>query len=92
MNSISELLNTATKLNAAAAADAPLILAHVLGKDRSWLHAWPEYQPGPTQLKRYQELVVSCYVSTLHPYHEKDVLRHVSLLSYLILYHLYLLV
>ncbi len=42
MNSIKQLLAATADLPSDVAADAPLLLAHVLGKDRSWLYAWPE--------------------------------------------------
>lgn len=37
--------------------DAQILLAHALGRDRSWLYAWPEQVPEPTRLSRFQELV-----------------------------------
>ena len=58
MNSIRELLATAvTELPDDIAADAPLLLAHVLGKDRCWLYAWPEYPLDSAQLGRYRSLL-----------------------------------
>ena len=57
MNSIRELLAAATQLPADTAGDASLLLAHILGKDRSWLYAWPEYRLNREQLAHYQTLL-----------------------------------
>ncbi|WP_456379659.1 peptide chain release factor N(5)-glutamine methyltransferase [Thiolapillus sp.] len=57
MNSIRELLAAAAQLPADTATDAPLLLAHTLDKDRSWLYAWPEHCPAPEQLEHYQALL-----------------------------------
>ncbi|WP_456417891.1 peptide chain release factor N(5)-glutamine methyltransferase [Thiolapillus sp.] len=57
MNSVQELLAAAAELPADTAADAPLLLAHCLGKDRSWLYAWPEYRLDSTQLECYRSLL-----------------------------------
>lgn len=54
MSTIAELLSQARRDNLE---DAPLLLAHVLGKDRSWLYAWPEHVPSSAQRQRYQELL-----------------------------------
>jgi release factor glutamine methyltransferase len=54
VNSIAELLSEARETSRE---DAPLLLAQVLGKDRSWLFAWPEYQPDQAQLQQYRELL-----------------------------------
>lgn len=37
--------------------DAQVLLAHVLGKSRTWLMAWPDKALDPTQLSRFRELV-----------------------------------
>ena len=37
--------------------DAEVLLAHVLGKPRSYLHAWPDAQLQQQQLARYRQLV-----------------------------------
>jgi release factor glutamine methyltransferase len=37
--------------------DAEVLLAHVLGKPRSYLHAWPDAQLQEPQLARYRQLV-----------------------------------
>ncbi|BCX88783.1 release factor glutamine methyltransferase [Methylomarinovum tepidoasis] len=37
--------------------DAEVLLAHVLGKPRSHLRAWPEQEPEPAQIRRYLELL-----------------------------------
>ncbi|WP_456372905.1 peptide chain release factor N(5)-glutamine methyltransferase [Thiolapillus sp.] len=54
MSSVAELLSQARE---AALEDAPLLLAHVLKKDRSWLFAWPEYRLQPSQLCQYEQLL-----------------------------------
>ncbi|BAO43220.1 peptide chain release factor N(5)-glutamine methyltransferase [Thiolapillus brandeum] len=54
MSTVAELLSQARR---DGAEDAPLLLAHVLGKDRSWLYAWPEHVPGSAQLHRYLNLL-----------------------------------
>ncbi|WP_445937651.1 peptide chain release factor N(5)-glutamine methyltransferase [Pseudomonas sp.] len=38
--------------------DAELLLAHVLGKSRSYLHTWPERELEAEQLERYQAAIV----------------------------------
>lgn len=57
MNTVQQLLAAARALPPPAAADAPSILAHVLGKDRGWLYAWPEYEPGSGQAEHYRALL-----------------------------------
>jgi release factor glutamine methyltransferase len=37
--------------------DAELILAHVLGKPRSHLYAWPQQRIGPEQQRRFESLI-----------------------------------
>ncbi len=39
------------------ALDAELLLAHALGRNRTWLHAWPEVRLDPPSLERFDELV-----------------------------------
>ena len=39
------------------ALDAELLLAHVLGRRRAWLHAWPEVRVDTPALERFEELV-----------------------------------
>lgn len=39
--------------------DAEVLLCHALGQSRSWLYAWPEAQPEPDQLRRYEQLLVA---------------------------------
>lgn len=39
------------------ALDAELLLAHVLGRRRSWLHAWPQVRIDTPALERFEELV-----------------------------------
>jgi len=46
----------------AASVDAPqleaeMLLAHVLGRDRSWLYAWPEHVPDAAQRATFEHLV-----------------------------------
>ncbi len=54
MSTVAELLSEARQLSPE---DAPLLLAHVLGKDRSWLFAWPEHRLDDAQLKHYRQLL-----------------------------------
>lgn len=49
----SATLNTAT-----ARLDAEVLLAHVLGKPRSYLFAWPENVPGEMQQKHFDQLLI----------------------------------
>jgi len=37
--------------------DAEILLAHSLGKNRSWLITWPENTPDETQLQQFQQLL-----------------------------------
>jgi release factor glutamine methyltransferase len=37
--------------------DAELLLARVLGKDRSWLHAWPETEVDTEQQRTFATLL-----------------------------------
>ena len=39
-----------------AALDAQLLLAHVLGKDRGWLIAWPEHELTREQQRSFNAL------------------------------------
>lgn len=39
------------------ATDAQLLLSHTLGRDRSWLFAWPEHAPESAQTRRFLTLV-----------------------------------
>lgn len=57
MSTVKELLAAAAGLCAETAADAPLLLAHVLGRDRSWLYAWPEYPLDADRQKQYENLL-----------------------------------
>jgi release factor glutamine methyltransferase len=59
MSTLQQALATATaRLQASdsAALDAQLLLAQVLGKDRSWLYAWPEQELTAEQEREYQAL------------------------------------
>lgn len=56
------MLVHATDILAAAGCDTPrldseLLLAHLLGQDRAWLYAHPEYALSPAQLAAYQDLL-----------------------------------
>lgn len=37
--------------------DAQVLLAHVLGRDRSWLYAWPEHAPSTAQAAAFEALL-----------------------------------
>lgn len=58
---VQTLLDTAARQLAAisetAALDAEVLLCHCLNKNRSFLRAWPEYQPSNEQLKYFQALI-----------------------------------
>jgi len=54
VSSVAELLAQARRDDLE---DAPLILAHVLEKDRSWLFAWPEHELTLAQQQRYLQLL-----------------------------------
>lgn len=61
MTGIRVLLEDASR-TLAAHADAPrleaeVLLAHVLGRDRSWLYAWPEHVPDAEQAEAFTRLV-----------------------------------
>lgn len=61
MNRIRELTDTARE-RLADVADDPLLevqvlLAHVLGRDRAWLYAWPEYTVPADQCSRFDALL-----------------------------------
>lgn len=60
--SIARILLGATDTLATAGCDSPrldaeVLLAHVLGRERSWLYAHPEHLLSPRQLSLYQSLV-----------------------------------
>ncbi|PKD41336.1 peptide chain release factor N(5)-glutamine methyltransferase [Methylomonas sp. Kb3] len=60
-NTIHSLVASANaKLSATsetAMLDAEVLLCHCLNKNRSFLRAWPEHQPGPQQIAQFQVLV-----------------------------------
>jgi release factor glutamine methyltransferase len=61
-NRLAQSLEQASRILAAAGCEAPrldseVLLAHVLGQDRAWLYAHPEYVLSPTQSAAYQSLV-----------------------------------
>ncbi|MGB4075267.1 peptide chain release factor N(5)-glutamine methyltransferase [Pseudomonas sp.] len=59
MVTIETLLNTAELPDSPTPRlDAELLLAHVLGKSRSYLHTWPERELETEQLERYQTAIV----------------------------------
>ncbi len=43
--------------NSDAHTEAALLLAHVLGRSRTWLFAWPEFEPDLAQCARFRQLV-----------------------------------
>ena len=59
MVTIETLLNTAELPDSPTPRlDAELLLAHALGKSRSYLHTWPERELETEQLERYQAAIV----------------------------------
>jgi release factor glutamine methyltransferase len=61
-NPLTHILEHASQALAAASCDTPrldaeVLLAHLLGQNRAWLHAHPEHALTPTQLGAYQSLV-----------------------------------
>ena len=40
-----------------ASLDAELLLAHVLGKSRTWLYTWPEQELDAKQIEQFNQLV-----------------------------------
>jgi release factor glutamine methyltransferase len=58
MPTIESLLNAAALLDSPTPRlDAELLLAHVLGKSRSYLHTWPERELDAPQLERYEAML-----------------------------------
>ncbi len=61
MNTLRELLDRARKTLETSSDDALLdsqvLLAHVLGRDRSWLYGWPEHVPDAQQVLQFEQLV-----------------------------------
>lgn len=58
MPDIAQLLGAATlPASASPRLDAELLLAHVLGKPRSFLMTWPEHQPSPAQQEAFESLL-----------------------------------
>lgn len=56
MATIESLLNACDLPNSPSPRlDAELLLAHALGKPRSYLHTWPEREPGAEQCQRFIE-------------------------------------
>jgi release factor glutamine methyltransferase len=59
MSTIDSLLNAAALPDSPTPRlDAELLLAHVLGTSRSYLHTWPERELDAPQLERYQAAIV----------------------------------
>lgn len=60
-DTLQHLLNQAAKRLSAvsdtAALDAEVLLCHCLGKNRSFLRAWPEHQPGDRQTAHFLDLI-----------------------------------
>lgn len=60
MLNIAGLLNTAQQqlvTSPTPRLDAEQLLAHVLGKSRTWLHTWPEHVPDSTSVAHYRQLL-----------------------------------
>lgn len=59
MSSVRQLLAAAaTRLGGEnARLEAELLLAHVLGRARAWLFAWPEFEPDAAQCAGYERLI-----------------------------------
>ena len=61
MNTVQALLRRARdRLGAEsveAALDTEVLLAHVLGRDRSWLYAWPEHVPDADRIETFEHLL-----------------------------------
>lgn len=45
------------KITDSAYLDAEILLAHCLGKNRTYLHTWPEKELDPNQLKKFNNLI-----------------------------------
>lgn len=60
MTNVRGLLTGATRRLAESSADpsieAQILLAHALGRDRSWLYARPEHVPGPSERRDFEHL------------------------------------
>lgn len=59
---VASLLRSAARRLEAAGSDSPrleaqILLGHVLGRSRTWLHTWPETEPSPDQLATFETLV-----------------------------------
>ncbi|MCS4504102.1 peptide chain release factor N(5)-glutamine methyltransferase [Arhodomonas aquaeolei] len=39
--------------------DAALLLAHALGRSRTWLHTWPEHSPGASEVEHFRALLAA---------------------------------
>lgn len=58
--------------------DAEVLLAHVLRRDRSWLHAHPEHPPTATQRRRFRDLIArrSAHVPVAYLIGEREFYGH----------------
>lgn len=67
-NNIQSALESAIKQldtsSSTARLDAEILLSHILGKNRSFLRAWPESELATTQIKQYQKLIEARKQST----------------------------
>jgi len=60
MNSVTELLQNSDQLHSisdTAVLDAELLLCFTLGVDRAWLRTWPDHQPQPIQVEKFEALL-----------------------------------
>ena len=61
MNTLRELLERARATLGASSEDplldSQVLLAHVMGCDRSWLYGWPEHVPDTPQIQQFERLV-----------------------------------
>ena len=57
--SVRELLDAAARRLSSdeARVDAETLLAHVLGRTRAWLFAWPEHEPDASQVAQFERFV-----------------------------------
>lgn len=59
MSSVKQNLARSVELSHSDSArlDAEVLLAHVLGRTRTWLYTWPEYELGETEQAQYDRLL-----------------------------------
>jgi len=62
MHTLRDLLNDASErlhdVTEQPLLDAQVLMCHVLGRERSWLYAWPEQTLEGTQVARFEQLIV----------------------------------